>query len=158
MAVVRSLLGLRQQEQQGVELTKATQTTALTPRLLVGLLLRRSEDLSEEERQAMTQALQCHEQITRGATLFQQFLEMVRTRHGEELDDWLRSALHAGIPEVRSFALKLRQDQEAVQAGLVLSYNNGPVEGQVHRLKCLKSQMYGRANFDLLRQRVLQGP
>jgi hypothetical protein len=28
-------------------------------------------------------------------------------------------------------------------------------EGQINRLKLLKRQMYGRANFDLLRQRVL---
>ena len=29
------------------------------------------------------------------------------------------------------------------------------VEGQVNRLKLVKRTMYGRANFDLLRQRVL---
>ncbi|RAK24638.1 hypothetical protein B0I29_1391, partial [Actinoplanes lutulentus] len=31
----------------------------------------------------------------------------------------------------------------------------GPVEGNVNRIKTLKRQMYGRANFDLLRKRVL---
>lgn len=30
------------------------------------------------------------------------------------------------------------------------------VEGQIHRLKLIKRQMYGRAGFDLLRLRVLQ--
>jgi transposase len=29
------------------------------------------------------------------------------------------------------------------------------VEGQIHWLKLIKRQMYGRAGFDLLRQRVL---
>jgi transposase len=29
------------------------------------------------------------------------------------------------------------------------------VEGQINRLKLIKRQMYGRANFDLLRKRVL---
>lgn len=82
---------------------------------------------------------------------------MVRTRHGEELDEWLPSAFHAGIPELRSFVVKLRQDQEAVQASLVLSVSNGVVEGHVHHLKYLKRQMYGRANFDLLRLRLLHG-
>jgi hypothetical protein len=33
---------------------------------------------------------------------------------------------------------------------------SGPVEGHVNRLKMVKRQMFGRANFDLLRQRVLQ--
>jgi transposase len=36
-----------------------------------------------------------------------------------------------------------------------LPWSNGHVEGQVHRLKLIKRQMYGRAKFDLLRQRVL---
>ncbi|QHV96546.1 hypothetical protein GJR95_16670 [Spirosoma endbachense] len=31
----------------------------------------------------------------------------------------------------------------------------GQTEGQVTRLKLIKRQMYGRANLDLLRQRVL---
>lgn len=30
------------------------------------------------------------------------------------------------------------------------------VEGQIHRLKLIKRQMYGRASFDLLRLRVLE--
>ena len=33
--------------------------------------------------------------------------------------------------------------------------SNGPVEGQVNRLKVIKRQMYGRAGFQLLRARVL---
>jgi len=49
----------------------------------------------------------------------------------------------------------LRQDQQAVQAGLVLKWKNGMVEGHVNRLKFLKRSMDGRANFDLLRLRVL---
>jgi transposase len=34
-------------------------------------------------------------------------------------------------------------------------WSNGQVEGQVHRLKLLKRQMYGRSGFLLLRRRVL---
>ena len=29
-------------------------------------------------------------------------------------------------------------------------WSNGPVEGQVHRLKLIKRSMYGRAKFDLI--------
>jgi hypothetical protein len=32
---------------------------------------------------------------------------------------------------------------------------NGPLEGNVNRLKLIKRSMYGRANFDLLKLRVL---
>ena len=34
-------------------------------------------------------------------------------------------------------------------------WSNGPTEGFVHKLKLLKRQGYGRAGFDLLRQRML---
>ena len=44
----------------------------------------------------------------------------------------------------------------AVQAGPALRYGNGQTEGQVNRLKLVKRQGYGRANFDLLRKRVLR--
>lgn len=61
---------------------------------------------------------------------------------------WYRLSLQA-------FVKKLRQDQQAVQAGLILKWNNGMVEGHINRLKFLTRSMYGRANFDLLRLRVL---
>jgi transposase len=34
-------------------------------------------------------------------------------------------------------------------------WRNGQTEGQIHRLKLLKRQMYGRAGFAVLRNRVL---
>jgi transposase len=49
----------------------------------------------------------------------------------------------------------LTHDQAAVIAALTLPWSNGQVEGQVNRLKLIKRQMHGRANFDLLRARFL---
>ena len=42
-----------------------------------------------------------------------------------------------------------------MKAALTSRYSNGPTEGHVNRLKLFKRQMYGRAQLDLLRQRVL---
>ena len=36
-----------------------------------------------------------------------------------------------------------------------LTYSNGPTEGMNTKIKLLKRQMYGRAGFPLLRQRIL---
>ncbi|MBB3264872.1 transposase [Azospirillum sp. OGB3] len=36
-----------------------------------------------------------------------------------------------------------------------MPWSSGQAEGQVNKLKLIKRQMYGRANFDLLRRRVL---
>jgi transposase len=60
-----------------------------------------------------------------------------------------------GTP-LKDFSTALRQDLPAVQAALDLPWTTSPVEGQVNRLKLIKRTMYGRAGFDLLRQRVLQ--
>ncbi|GHO90290.1 hypothetical protein KSF_003380 [Reticulibacter mediterranei] len=127
----------------------------MTPHRVVGFMLRQREELSVEEKVALNQACQLHPYIKRVYVLFQLFMQMLRDRRREELDEWLQTAFHAGIPELRAFVNKLRQDQEAVQAGLVLKWNNGVVEGHVNSLKFLKCSMYGRANFDLLRLRVL---
>jgi len=54
-----------------------------------------------------------------------------------------------------SFAKHLCRDEAAVRAALQYHWSNGPVEGNVHRLKLIKRSMYGRANFDLLRLRVI---
>ena len=78
-------------------------------------------------------------------------------REGEEdgLAGWLREAIEDGSPEIRAFARGVLQDGAAVRAAIREPWSNGQVEGQVNRLKTLKRQMYGRANFDLLRKRVL---
>src|SRR5918912_1501693 len=80
---------------------------------------------------------------------------MLREREGERLDEWLDRVETQGIPELQSEAFGLKKDYDAVKAGRSLEWSNGQTEGQVHRLKPLKRQMYGRGSFQLLRKRVL---
>ena len=56
---------------------------------------------------------------------------------------------------MRSFAVGLRKDLDAVKARLTQEWSNGCVEGFIHKLKLLKRQGYGRAGFELLRARML---
>lgn len=155
MTVERFLLGLRVMEQQGREIAPTTSTKEMTPHRVVGLMLRPDEKQTKEEKIVLKQVCQLHSDVDQVQRLFQHFIQMVRQRRGEDLEQWLDAAFSSGIAELRSFVNKLRQDQQAVQAGLVLKWNNGVVEGHVNRLKLLKRSMYGRANFDLLRVRVL---
>jgi transposase len=60
----------------------------------------------------------------------------------------------SGIEELARFAHGLQEDLSAITAGLTLEWSNGVTEGQIHRLKLLKRQGYGRAGVALLRQRV----
>ena len=83
------------------------------------------------------------------------FAEILTQRQGERLGDWMRDVQDNGAPALRSFANGLRNDLDAVTAGLTLDYSSGAVEGTVNRIKMLKRQMFGRAKFDLLRKRIL---
>jgi hypothetical protein len=56
------------------------------------------------------------------------------------------------------FVRTLKQDLSAVEAAVSERWSNGPVEGQLNRLKMLKRQMYGRAGIELLRARLLPEP
>jgi transposase len=95
------------------------------------------------------------EEINGAVQLASEFAQMVRQREPDGFEGWLSRAGQDKSLEIRGFATSLRQDQAAVAAGLKMPWSTGPVEGQINRLKTIKRQMYGRANFDLLRQRVL---
>ena len=96
--------------------------------------------------------------------LTRRFAELVRSASvkqpleqrptGVALDDWLAEARCCGVRAVETFAAGLHQDGAAVRAALTLPWSNGQAEGQITKLKMMKRQMYGRANFDFLRRRI----
>ena len=94
----------------------------------------------------------CSPEIATLAHLGKEFFRIVQNRDLTSWPQWLEAASNTSL---RSFAKSLMRDRNAVRAALSLPLSNGPVEGQVHRLKLIKRQMYGRASFDLLRLRVL---
>jgi transposase len=94
-------------------------------------------------------------EVCQGRDLGLAFMLMVRERRAAELDAWLAEAAASASPELRSLATSLRRDKAAVLAALSEPYSNGQTEGQINRLKLVKRSMYGRANPDLLRARVL---
>jgi len=108
-----------------------------TPRQVAMLFIRRPETLTDKQ-QACVEHL-CQEDPAIGAAY-----ALAQVRASE-------------IADLQRFATGLLLDKAAVQAGLTLEWSNGQTEGQVNRLKTVKRQMYGRASFDLLRQRVLHG-
>lgn len=83
------------------------------------------------------------------------FADMLTGRHGDRLDTWITTVDGDDQPDLHRFTRGLLRDYDAVRNGLTLTHSSGPVEGAVNRIKMIKRQMYGRANFDLLRKRVL---
>lgn len=80
---------------------------------------------------------------------------MLRNLEGEKLDGWLEEAAGCEALVIKKFAASLKKYLAAVRAGLTEEWSTGPVEDFITKLKLLKRQGYGRANFDLLRSRAL---
>ncbi len=121
----------------------------------VWLFVRPPERLDEVEQEDLAAFLQVSSPLKRAYVLIQDFLTMVHQRAGFRLDGWLEQVEASDLRELHQFAHGIELDKEAVQAGLTRPINNGVVEGNVTKLKLIKRQMYGKAGFPLLRQRVL---
>ncbi|MGW4963513.1 transposase [Nonomuraea sp. NPDC004186] len=80
---------------------------------------------------------------------------MMRDLRGDRLPAWIDAVPEEDLPHLRRFAHGLRYDLDAIIAGLSLPWNSGQAEGQNTRVKLIKRQGYGRADFDLLRKRIL---
>lgn len=117
--------------------------------------MRDPEKLDEQEQATLIAICQASEIASTAYQLIQEFRHLLHHREGEQLDGWLAKCTASQIPELPSFVSGVEKDKAAVQAGLTWSVNNGMVEGHVTKLKLIKRQMYGKAGFALLRQRVL---
>jgi transposase len=126
----------------------------LTPRRAAFLVLRRAETLPADETQ-LVQRLAEQPELAPTIALAQDFAQLVRHRRPEQLDFWLEHAEQSDLAPFVRFARSLREDYDAVKAGVTYTASNGQVEGQINRLKMLKRQMYGRAGIELLERRFL---
>ncbi len=155
--VVRFLAPLRLPvgQRPSIHRERGTRDPAPTPRQVAMLFLQRPERLTVEQGTLIARLCEADETIAAAHALTSAFTMIARERRGERLDAWIAAAIARDIPDLRRFALGLLPDKEAIQAGLREEWSNGPTEGHINRLKTLKRQMYGRAKFDLLRQRLL---
>jgi transposase len=118
-------------------------------------MLLRPEELEDEEKQVIELLCRVSPEVGQAQQLALSFVGLVKERRADELREWLINAQRSGVAEFVSFANGITSDLQAVRAALSYEWSNGQVEGQVHRLKLVKRQMYGRGKLDLLRARVL---
>ncbi|MGB5058419.1 MAG: ISL3 family transposase, partial [Candidatus Promineifilaceae bacterium] len=124
------------------------------PKALTWLVIRHKEELDEDE-QYLLKLLLRDTEIAELRRVAHQFMQMIRNQSANEWDSWLEACGQSTIKELKNFAIGLKRDEAAVYEAIRQPWSNGPTEGNVNRLKFLKRQMYGRANFDLLRLKVL---
>ncbi len=119
------------------------------------LLLRKPEELSAKDAAYRQAWFRLSPSFSSLSALGQDFVRLIRERKSEALLSWLERAKGGPYEELQRFAEALERELPAVQAARTSPWSTGQVEGQITRLKLLKRQMYGRANLDLLRLRVL---
>ncbi|HEY6411593.1 MAG TPA: ISL3 family transposase [Ktedonobacteraceae bacterium] len=111
--------------------------------------------LDEKQCRQVEQIRAAHGDLDTAYRLSQTFVLMLAEHRDQDLDEWLMQAKQSGIRELKSFAQGIRRDYAAVRAAFTSEWSNGQTEAQVNCLKLQKRIMFGRANFDLLRLRVL---
>ena len=138
-----------------IALSPATGADRFSSKTATWLFIRDPAQLTSKKQAELELICQHSETARLTYLLTQQFMTMLRLRRGQNFEAWLSAVEASHIPELHRFAQGLLKDKDAVVAGLTLSYSNGPVEAQVHKLKLVKRSMYGRAKLPLLRQRLL---
>ena len=128
------------------------------PRAISGWICQRSAERTDTAAAWLAQLHSAHAGVSCALSLTERFLHMVRERQHPLLEDWLADAAASDLKPFHAVARGMRQDQDAIGAGLELAWSNGPVEGHINRLKMLKRQMFGRATLALLRKRMAYRP
>jgi transposase len=149
-------LAIKQAQKRCISSRPSAVSPDISLRKVRRLLLSPLENLEGKERLLLDHFFERSASARRVQELGRRFPAMVRQREPEALPAWLEEARQTDIAELGEFVRGIARDYQAVEAGLRLPWSNGPVEGNINRLKLIKRQMYGRAGFELLRRRVLE--
>lgn len=60
------------------------------------------------------------------------------------------------IRELNSFIAGITRDIEAVNNSITYEYSNGLAEGKINKIKVIKRIIYGRCNFNTLKNKILK--
>ncbi len=126
-----------------------------TVRKVVNWIMTNPDALAPEHRARLDAILAASPQLAALTGHVRDFAEIMGQRRGRDLEQWMTAVDNDDQPALHSFVRGLRRDQDAVTAGLTMSWSSGTVEGHVNRIKMLERQMFGRAKTDLLRKRIM---
>lgn len=148
-------LGTAGRKRQRVNAAACPAPVPPSPRKLSFDFICRVEKRKPEQQARWERARSADADLAATLDIAAEFAALVRKQSNLTLTDWFVQVAGTASKELQTFAAGLRADEAAVTAGLSQAWSNGPVEGQVNRLKTIKRQMYGRAGLLLLRARVL---
>ena len=84
-----------------------------------------------------------------------EFRSIFKEKDPSLLLSWIDQATALQLPEFDAFINGLNQDFDAVSNAVSTDFSNGLAEGMINKIKVIKRIMYGRCDFDLLRNKCL---
>jgi transposase len=136
-----------------------THSSAILPsNYKLGWLLVLPPEKLDDDEKMMLEHIRKDAVIRQFYDLAQAFRKLLQERSVTQFDAWLDAADQSPLKTVQTFSKSLRDEYNFIRAALENEWSNGQTEGQINRLKFIKRQMYGRASFELLRQKVLYQP
>lgn len=130
-------------------------TTSVKRSFLIKLLYKPVNKIKELSDEIISRIYNLHPIYEEMINLVIKFKSILNNKAINELDQWIHKATSLKINEINSFINGLTRDIDAVKNAILYEYNNGLAEGFVNKLKLIKRIMYGRCNFNLLRNKIL---
>ena len=121
---------------------------------LYSLLFWDPDKLPEKDKGILSKLIE-NPELVKIYTIVQDFKKAVKTRDIKLLENWINENLKSATQGFSNFTKRLLDDIEPIRNALLYDWSNGPLEGNINRIKMIKRTMYGRAGFDLLRKKVL---
>ena len=130
-----------------------------TPRMrsvqqVLTLLLIHTKNLSEEDyeyRQALFEAFPAIKEVR---LLYFQLINLLVKQNPDQLDSWVNRLKKLDLKLMSNFIIGIESDYQAIKNAATYLWSNGPVEGQVNKLKLIKRMGYGRASLELLEKKM----
>lgn len=85
-----------------------------------------------------------------------EFKEILFGKDNKKLNIWIEKSKSLNIRELNSFITGIARDIDAVNNAITYEYSNGLAEGKINKIKVIKRIMYGKCNFNTLRNKILR--
>ncbi len=119
-----------------ITLAPATGADRFSSKTAIWLFIRDPKRLTTQKQAELELICQRSETARKTYALTQQFMRMLRLRHGQDFETWLSAVEASSIPELGRFAQGLLKDKAAVVAGLTLSYSRSLSSRCASRFSC----------------------
>ena len=114
----------------------------------------RDLSLSTDETRLLKDFLNTHKDIQGIIDVVVNFRIILASKDIAKLHIWMDTLKHTDYTYLKRFLDTINNDYEAILNSVVLDESNGIAEGKINKIKRIKREMYGRCNFETLKQKI----